>query len=258
MAGFLKRARRRRLLARHAIPTELWEATLAAVPSLAQLDPDARQRLHDLAVIFLHEKSLEPAAGFTLDDAMRVRIAALACRLVLALGIDCYAGFASVIVHPGEFLVRGREYEDEFGVVHESDDVLSGEAWEHGPVVLAWQDVLASGQGQGFDVVAHEFAHKLDGLEGVLNGMPALHRNMPHDDWVAAFQTAFDDLNARLDRDEETWLDPYAAEDPSEFFAVCTELFFDVPEKLDSEYPAIYAQLAAYYRQDPAGRNAAA
>jgi len=184
---------------------------------------------------------------------MRVRIAALACLPILELGIDCYAGFVSIVVHPDEFVVRNREYDDEDGVVHVGDDVLSGEAWEQGPIVLAWSEVEASGVGSGFNVVVHEFAHKLDLLDGAINGMPPLHRDMRGDAWVTAFQEAYDDLNRRIDRGENTWLDPYAGQDPGEFFAVCSEMFFDVARELRDRYPGIYAQLRAYYRQDPAG-----
>jgi Mlc titration factor MtfA (ptsG expression regulator) len=259
MLGFIKRTRRQRVLARQALPARRWETMLADIPSMAGLDEHARRRLRDLALLFLHEKSLEPAGGHSLDESQCLRIAALACRPVLELerGIDLYAGFKSVIVYPGEFLVRHRAHEDEVGVVHESDDVLSGEAWENGPVVLAWQDVLASGQGRAFDVVAHEFAHKLDLTDGAINGLPALHRGMSVEAWIETFQAAFDDLTERLERDEETWLDPYAAEDPGEFFAVCSEMFFDVPDELGAAYPQIYAQLAAYYRQDPAENDSA-
>jgi Mlc titration factor MtfA (ptsG expression regulator) len=85
-----------------------------------------------------------------------------------------------------------------------------------------------------------------------MDGMPPLHRNMSSQAWIAAFQRAYDDLRARLERDEEPWLDPYAAEDPAEFFAVCSEMFFDLPDRLRSEYPDVYAELAAFYRQSPA------
>jgi len=251
MFGLIRRARRRRILARSSIPEALWDETLAAVPSLARLDADARRRLRDLALVLLHEKVFEPAGGLELDETMRVRIAALACRPVLELGLDGYAGFASVIIYPGEFLVRNRAHEDADGVVHVGDDVLSGEAWEQGPVILAWQDVLASGRGEAFDVVAHEFAHKLDLTDGAMNGVPALHPEMRFEVWVETFQRAYDAFCERLDRGEETWLDPYAAEDPSEFFAVSVEMFFDVPAELEAEYPEIYAQLAAYFRQNP-------
>ena len=248
----LKQWRRRRTLARHTIPDALWTRTLAETASLATLDDQSLQRLREFALLFLFEKSLEAGADFELDDAKRVRIAALACRPILELGLDSYAGFVSIVVHPDEFVVAGREQEDEDGVVHVGDDVLSGEAWEQGPVVLAWGEVLASGRGDGFDVVAHEFAHKLDLLDGVANGMPPLHQDMSEAAWIETFQSAFDDLHVRIERGEEPWLDPYAAEDPAEFFAVCSEMFFDVPTAFAAEYPAVYAQLARFYRQDPA------
>jgi Mlc titration factor MtfA (ptsG expression regulator) len=253
MFGLLRNRRRRRVLARASIPEALWAATVASTPALARLDGDARRRLRELALLFLHEKRIEAAGGLPLDEGMKVHIAALACLPILELGIDCYDGFVSVIIYPDEFLVRNREHEDEDGVVHSGDDILSGEAWEQGPVILAWREVEASGLGEGFNVVAHEFAHKLDLLDGAFDGMPPLHATMRAADWIEAFQTAYDDLRARLDRGEETWLDPYAAEEPAEFFAVCTEMFFDVPEELRVEYPALYAQLRAFFKQDPAG-----
>lgn len=255
MLDLFKRTRRRRILARHSIPDDIWSATIADTASLSALDDDSLRRLQDLALLFLREKSIEPAGDLELDDAIRVRIAALACRPVLELGLDSYAGFSTVIVYPGEFIVRGREYEDEAGVVHVGDDVLSGESWEQGPVILAWEDVLASGRGEGFDVVAHEFAHKLDLLDGAVNGVPPLHAGMSLEQWARTFQAAYDDLIARLDRGEHTWLDPYAAQDPSEFFAVCTEMFFDVPDELCTHYAAIFSELAAFYRQDPRRRG---
>lgn len=252
--GLIRTRRRRRILATESIASELWETTLDAVPVLALLDSGERGRLHDLSLLFLHEKRLEPAGGLELDDAMRVRIAALACLPILELGLDCYDGFASVIVYPDEFVVPGREQVDEAGVVHVGDDVLSGESWDFGPVILAWEDVKASGQGDGYNVVAHEFAHKLDLLDGSFNGVPALHRDMRADEWSAVLQEAYDELVEQIERGEEPWIDPYAAENPGEFFAVCTELFFDVPIDLQIAYPALYRQLMTYFRQDPAAR----
>ena len=252
MFGLIKGWRRRRILAHRSIPDALWHQTMADIPSMSVLDAKSLERLRAISLLFLHEKSLEPAGGLVLDDSMRVRIAALACRPILELGLDCYNGFVSVIVYPGEFLVRNRERVDEAGVVHTQDEILSGEAWDQGPVILGWHDVDASGRGEGYDVVAHECAHKLDLLEGDVNGMPPMHHHMRPAEWTRAFQRSYDDLIRQLDRGEEPWLDPYAAEEPAEFFAVCTEMFFDVPFAFRDEYPAIYAQLAAFFRQDPA------
>ena len=219
---------------------------------LARLKDAQRARLRTLALLFMHEKRFEPARGFAISDAMRVRIAALASVPILGLGLDSYDNFTSVVVYPDEFLVRGREVVDEDGVVHTGDDVLSGEAWEQGPVILAWSEIEQSGKGEGFNVVAHEMSHKLDMLNGEADGVPPLHAGMRLAEWTAAFDDAYDDLVDQLERDEEPWLDPYAAEDPAEFFAVCSEMFFDVPVRFAKEYPAVYAQLAAFYKQDPA------
>ena len=199
--------------------------------------------------------AVKPAQGFAITDAMRTRIALLACLPILNLDFDCYDTFISVVVYPDEFLVRDREVVDEDGVVHTGDDVLSGESWEQGPVLLAWSEVEQSGRGEGYNVVAHELAHKIDMLNGEVDGVPPLHAGMRLPEWTAAFDEAYEDLLDRLDRDEEPWLDPYAAEDPAEFFAVCTEMFFDVPKRFAEEYPAVYAQLAAFYKQDPAGKK---
>jgi Mlc titration factor MtfA (ptsG expression regulator) len=248
----LKSWRRRRILARNSLPEALWANVVGAAPTLARLDAGQQRRLRELTLLFLHEKRFESARGFVLDDEKRARIAALACLPILELGFDAYAGFASVIVYPDEFVVRDRTYDDEDGVVHTGDDVLSGEAWEQGPVILAWNEVEASGRGEGFNVVVHEFAHKLDMLSGEADGVPPLHSGMRVPEWVAAFDAAYDDLVDRLERGEEPWLDPYAAEDPAELFAVCAEMFFDVPDDLRTEYPDVYAQLSRFFKQDPA------
>ena len=247
-----KRWRRQRVLERHTIPDAIWDATLAAVPALGHVPARRLRRLREMTLLFLHEKRFEPAHDLTLDDAQRVRIAALACLPIVELGLDAYRNFSSIVVHPDEFIVRDREYEDEDGVVHTGDDVLSGEAFQQGPVVLAWSEIVASGRGEGFNVVVHEFVHKLDMLNGEADGVPPLHGDMRVPEWVAAFDAAYEDLVEQLDRGEEPWLDPYAAEDPAELFAVCAELFFDVPQDLRAEYPDVYAQLKRYFRQDPA------
>jgi len=125
-----------------------------------------------------------------------------------------------------------------------------------GPVILAWPGVLASGAWEGYNLVIHELAHKLDMLNGDANGLPPLHSDMRVGDWATAMQHAYDDLNRQLDHDPdaETAIDPYAAENPAEFFAVTSEYFFSAPDLLDTAYPKVYEQLRAFYRQDPLAR----
>lgn len=248
MFAWLKKWLRRSPPPAMQVAPEQWARVEAQMPFLGFLDADERNRLRELALRFLGEKALYGGQGLALSLDASLAIALQACLPVLNLGLDYYAGWVEVIVYPGEFVVP-RSVEDEDGVVHEYDDVISGEAWEGGPVVLSWPQEGDSEA--GINVVIHEFAHKLDMLNGAANGLPPLHEGMSFAEWKRDFSAAFDDLVTRFDGGEEPPLDPYAAEHPAEFFAVASEAFFVDPARLLAAYPAVYRQLARFYRQDP-------
>jgi len=248
--GWLKNWRRRRILARHRIDEALWRAVLAQLPFLRGLSSDEARRLRELAVLFLAEKQFSGARGFALDDAMRVSIAVQACLPILELGIGHYDGWSEVIVYPGDFRVPVAETDDH-GVVHEFHDERAGESWPGGPVVLSWD---AAAHATDMSVVIHEFAHKLDMANGAADGMPPLHTDMDRRAWAHAFRIAYEGFCDAVDRERETWLDPYAAEAPAEFFAVISEAFFEAPNETRRRYPEVYEQLRRFYRQDPTAR----
>lgn len=249
-----KEWRRRRILKRIRIPEDTWHEALSHLPLLRELSNEELVRLRALATLFLHEKVIEGAVGLSLTDAMRLTIALQACLPILNLGLNWYAGWTSVIVYPAGF-IPNREYTDEAGIVHAERHALSGESWLRGPVILSWEDVVPADASVGYNLVIHEFAHKLDMLDGVANGLPPLHRGMSVSAWAEAFSQAYADFRGRVDRDEETTIDPYGAEDPDEFFAVLSELFFASPSVIKKTYPAVYRQLSAFYRQDPSARE---
>lgn len=249
--GLFTAWRRKRRLERVSLDATLWAATLAAYDFLADLDAGERGRLHALAVHFLAEKQLVGAGGFLLTEAVRIAIAAQACLPILELGIEVYDGFVGVVVYPGEFRVRRVELDDD-GVMHEWDDDLSGEAMPGGPVVLSWQDVGLAGA--GYNVVIHEFAHKIDMMHGDADGYPVAHANMDARLWHRVLAENYERFCARVDAGKRTAFDAYAAEHPAEFFAVMSEEFFTDPILLRDEMPELYAQLRLFYRQDPAAR----
>jgi hypothetical protein len=163
-----------------------------------------------------------------------------------------------VVVVPDVFTEEYTE-PDEAGVVHEWEENKSGLSWDEGPVVLSWEDIEASGWGDGYNVVIHEAAHRLDQTDGAVNGCPALHQGMDPDEWRRVFSGSFEDLSRRKrSRKHRSKIDSYATESDSEFFAVASEYFFEKPRVLTSEYPDIYRLLAAFYRQDTASRLTAA
>jgi Mlc titration factor MtfA (ptsG expression regulator) len=251
--GPLGRWWRQRIIQRTPWDEGLWEKTLASLPFMRGLTADERGRLREAVILFLHDKSIRGAAGLQIDDGMRLMIAAQACILVLNLDIDFFRGWVEVIVYPDEFIPT-IEYTDDAGIVHVEREARAGEAWLQGPVILSWADVAPATE--GVNVVIHEFAHKLDMLNGDANGFPPLHAGMDRRSWAAAFTAAYADFCRRVDADEEVAIDPYAAESPAEFFAVVSEAFFDLPQAVLDAYPQVYAQLKDFYRQDPVARAA--
>ncbi len=241
----------RRAADRLAISEAQWRGAEYALPFLDRLDDTERTRLRDLARRFIAAKEWNGAGGLTLTPAIQLSIALQACLPILNLGLDWYRGWVGIVVYPGDFVIP-RQTVDADGIVHEYDDPVLGEAWEGGPVLLSWfpgHDGLDDSDGAS--IVIHEFAHKLDMSNGATDGMPALHAEMSRADWIAAFEPAYADLCRRVDAGEETVLDPYAAEHPSEFFAVASEVFFEAPELLREAYPAVYEQLCHFFRQRP-------
>ncbi|HVN34512.1 MAG TPA: M90 family metallopeptidase [Casimicrobiaceae bacterium] len=256
MFDAISRWRQRRVLERAALPDALWNEAIRRLPFVAIYDDEAIGRLREKVVLFLDAKGVVGARGHEVTPLQRVIIAIQACVLVLELDLALYDSFENVIVYPGEF-IPDWEWEDEAGVVHRNIGALAGEAMPGGPVVLSWPDVEASAdwESSGMNLVIHEFAHKIDMQRGEATGAPPLPASMSVAAWQKVFTAAYEDFCGRIDGGEETAIDPYAAESPAEFFAVASEVFFAEPLLLDDEYPDVYAQLTAFYRQDP-GRNA--
>ncbi len=235
---------------RHALPDAVWRNTIQALPLLQPLEATQRARLRVLTTQLIHRKVFTGIDGFDITLENKIVIAAQACLEILYLGIESFSGWREIVIYPGAFHVN-REIQDEIGLVHQEHRALNGESWMQGPVILAWEEVERDSftRQQGRNVVLHEFAHKLDMLNGRANGMPPLHPDMPIEVWTASLSAAFAQLRKHMDH--ATYIDSYAATDPAEFFAVMTEYFFTAPEILKTHYPAVYEQLRHYYRQNP-------
>jgi len=233
------------------------------VPAVRALPPELRSRLESLMGAFLAEKQFIGCNGLAVTDEIRSTIAALACLLVLGRR-GHYDELHSVLVYPTAFWVED-EVEDEAGVVAQRRRVLSGEAWESSRIILSWEDVLEAARfpGEGYNVALHEFAHYLDAEGRGLAAPPCPPLAPPREpspaarvravaDWVDDLADEFESLLDAVDRGECTFLDPYAAEDEAEFFAVATEDFFERPRELRAALPRLYALLQEFYALDPA------
>src|SRR5258706_3286890 len=253
------------------IDAALWREATASWLFMRGVSAAESERLRAISGTFLATKHFSGTHDLEISDLMMVEIAAQASILVLELGIGWYDGWSEVIVYPSQFAPE-REIVDEAGVVHLTNDPMAGEAWLGGPVILSYEDVAMTGDEAlrvaGYNVIIHEFAHKLDMRNGDPNGFPPLHAGMDARQWKRAFAAAYKDFCARVDPAEalparrmqaaldRLPMDPYAAESAAEFFAVASEAFFETPEQLAPAYAAIYDQLRLFYRQDPLARLA--
>jgi Mlc titration factor MtfA (ptsG expression regulator) len=253
------RERRREKILAQPFPPALIEVLERNVKHYSLLSAREQKQLRDLVQVFVAEKSWEGCGGLALTDEMKLTIAAQACLLVLALPHRLFENVESILVYPST-VVRPPERLGVFirprdGIVR-GPEALLGEAHHRGPVILAWDRVLRDGRlpHAGHNLVYHEFAHKLDMLDGGADGTPPLATAEERERWRNVCERAFLELRSRIEHGRESVIDQYGAANEAEFFAVVTEHFFDQPLELQAAEPELYDLLREFYRQDPARR----
>ena len=248
MWGWLRRRR-----SATALPDALWDATLARYPFLAQRSADERDRLRALSARFLADKEFHGAGGLAITDEIALAIAAQAVLPVLHLGLSWYDDFVTVVVHPDEVVARRTEVDDD-GIVHDWDEVLAGETMEGGPVMVNWRDVATAGSAaeSGFNVVIHEFVHKIDLRDGTADGCPPMPSREARTRWLAVLQAEYERFREQVVIAERfggdpPWLDSYGAEAVDEFFAVACEGYFGYRERFTREFPELTKLFDGFY-----------
>lgn len=254
MFGWFRKRRRERLL-KNEFPSD-WLATLHAnVRHYRTLTKGEQVKLRDITQILVSERRFEGCDGFGITDEVKVTIAAQTALLVLGLGKPYYfERVTSILVYP-EVFYRRTQAADGYMIEGETMEML-GESWSDGVIILSWPDVLEGGRNadSGRNLVLHEFAHHLDGLDGEMGGAPPFANRLDEERWTEVTEYEFERLVAARQRGESTLLDQYGAQDQAEFFAVATECFFEQGYIMREEYPGLYEVLSGFYQQDPARR----
>jgi Mlc titration factor MtfA (ptsG expression regulator) len=242
-------ARTRRALAARPLDEGQRHAVDTYLPTPRPLPLHLRARLERLVSVFVGEKDFVGCGGLAVTNEMEIAIAVQACLLVLGRDTHVYDSLRSVLVYPSQFVVPG-DWSDEHGVVTPESRILAGEAWDVSRIVLSWEDVESRGEaGEPYNVVIHEFSHYLDHESG---GAPWMANADERKQWIRLLDQELDAQRAQADAGARTFLDPYAAEDRGEFFAVASEAFFEEPAEFTRCMPALYRALADVYRLDPA------
>lgn len=252
MFGIIRRWRRSKVMQR-AFPAAWVDILNANVKLYPRLTPSDQLELRRHIQVFLAEKHLEGCRGVTITDEVRVTIAGNACLLLLHRKTDYFPELVTILVYPSAFFAKFTDV-DEHGLEMEEQLENAGESWDRGNVILAW-DVAKHGAldpRDGLNVILHEFAHQLDSEAGETDGAPIMENRAMAKTWAEVFQREYDRLCDDVDNDRETLIDDYGSENPAEFFAVCVETFFEKPTQLKEHHPDLYAQLQAYFKQDPA------
>jgi Mlc titration factor MtfA (ptsG expression regulator) len=245
----MRRARRQVRAFGEPLPREWRELLLKHLPLYARMPQDLRLRLEPVVRAFLARIEFVGCQGLAVTDEMRLVVAVQACLLIVENDPNAYAGLHSVLLYPDEFVVKDAD-EDEAGVVTEGERVLSGQTFDTARIVLSWRDVQESSAEDeaAYNVVLHEFAHYLDhSIDSALT-----ERGHLGSSWHETLEREYDALCDAVERDEETLIDPYGAEDLAEFFAVATETFFEASRALREAHPRLYEELRRFYSVDPA------
>ena len=234
-------------------PASWLEIIRRNVPYAGFLSEEDRRELQGHIQVFLAEKSFEGCGGLQVTDEIRVTIAAQACLLLLHRETDYYPALRTVLVYPGAYVAPVTESVGH-GVISEGVSVRLGESWQHGSVILSWDDVLhgATDIHDGHNVVLHEFAHQLDQEAGDAEGAPVLPKRSMYVAWARVLSAEYTQLQKDAELGRKTVIDKYGAVNPAEFFAVATECFFEKALQLKEKHPELYEELRLFYRQDPA------
>ena len=244
--------RRRQRIRTRPFPAAWREILKRRVPYVRSLPADLQLQLKQHIQVFLAEKPFIGCKGLEVTDEMRVTIAAHACLLILNRPSGYYPYLRQILVYPDIFVVE-RDHTDHVGVAHRARQVLAGESWSEGQVVLSWQDTLdgAAVADDGQNVAIHEFAHQLDQETGRANGAPMLAGRAQRQRWSSVLSTEFMTLQARVSRGAPNLFCDYGATDPAEFFAVVSEVFFEQPTQMAQAHPALYQEFSLFYQLDP-------
>lgn len=243
---------RREQLIQKPLPPEWIRILQDNMPLYSLIPADLKPTLHGCINLFLDEKEFFGCNGLEVTNQMRLTIAGNASVLLLKRENHRYKGFTTILVYPDTYVANEVKY-DGMVVTHQQT-ARAGESWHRGPVVLSWSDIMNDMQEEykGHNVILHEFAHKLDEENTIMDGLPVLRNDADYKEWAEVLTKEYGELKKRVSNGTNTVLDSYAITSPPEFFAVATETFFEKAGEMKNKLPELYEQLKKFYGLDPA------
>lgn len=227
----------------------------AVLAEWSLLSPDERERLLELTLRLLTGIRWEAARGFALTEEMPLAVAAHAALFLLGRDPrEPPPHPRAVVLHPATIVLRGERRGPTATTRSSGPFHLSGQRGQNQPMLLSWRDVRAGVHrpGQGRNVVVHEFAHELDAADGLLDGTPPIADPELRRRWIDGCTEVYEPLHRG---DPVPLIRSYGGTNPSEFFAVVSELFVDRPTALAETHPTLYGLWRDALGQDPVARR---
>jgi Mlc titration factor MtfA (ptsG expression regulator) len=246
MLDWFKKRRRDKILAR-PWPDEWSEYLKRNVRLSWGLRATEADMLRQRIKVLVAEKHWEGCDGLEITDEMRVTVAANASLMLLGVADYYFDKVQTILMFPRAFRRQAHD-----GWI--TDEVhRAGEAWQGGPIVLSWDNVLRGSRDEddGHNVVVHEFAHVLDGLDGEMGGSLMFDDHRATEQWARVVEKEYGELCDSQQHGRRTLLDHYGAKNRAEFFAVASETFFEQPGQLKSSHAELFELLRKYYHVDP-------
>lgn len=245
--------KRRRNHLKRRLFSPLWNAIIENnLPIYSSLSPAERRRLQGHIQVFLAEKQFIGCGGLQVTEEMKLIVAAVACLLLLNERGEYFPKLRSILIYPSTYFVNETIATGNY-VVEEKRVARLGESWSKDQLVLSWEQVKQDtcNWRDGHNVVLHEFAHQLDQADGKAEGVPILPQNSDYAIWAQVMTAEYQQICDDVQRNVKTVINSYGATNPAEFFAVATETFFEKPQQLLKNHPALYDLLQGYYQLDP-------
>lgn len=236
---------------RKPFPAHWGKVVERRLPFFHKLPAEMQGQLQDRIQLFISRMKFYGCNGQEINDEIRVTIAAEACLLLLNRKTQIYPGLRSILVYPSAFKTNHDRHNPD-GTVSRVQLGMLGQSWSNGKVILSWDDVEHGIEDfqDGNNVVLHEFAHQLDSESGSTNGAPRLIKNS-YQSWAKTLSSEYETLVQATEHHLHSVMDYYGATNPAEFFAVCTETFFEKPGQLHGAHPELFDELKTYYCIDP-------
>lgn len=207
---------------------------------------DAQKMVFEQRVqTFLNNVRIE-GVGLEINDTDRVMIASSAVIPIFGFKDWTYRNVTNVLLYPDTF---NKDYQFE-GNDERNLMGMVGTGFMNGQMILS-RSALIKGfsKNNGKENTGiHEFVHLIDKADGATDGVP--EGFLPQEyarPWVKMMHQEI-----RRIQEGHSDINPYAATNEAEFFAVVSEYFFEKPDQFQARHPELYEMLSKTFGQDPA------